>query len=285
MHTARSHRITTDRRTVSHARAGHRPHRARRRRRSTFGYDGPDVPGSSDPASSDRRPVCRAGALQAAEAARIAAHGAPVDAVGLEERAAAAWRRVRSRSESKLWALDLAIRCMDLTTLEGTDTVGKIVALCSKAVRPDPLDPSSPVGRRRVPLPAARAGRASSSSRGTGVQVASVAGAFPAGSARSTARLREIGEVAELGADEIDIVLNRSLFLGGRVRAGVRRARGRARGGRRRAPQGDPGDRRAGLLRPRAAGVDAGDGGGRGLHQDVDRQDRRPAPRCRPRSA
>ena len=66
-----------------------------------------------------------------------------VDAVGLEERAAALATRSIKR-DAKLWALDLAIRCTDLTTLEGTDTVGKIVAMCSKAVRPDPLDPTVP---------------------------------------------------------------------------------------------------------------------------------------------
>ena len=64
-----------------------------------------------------------------------------VDAVALEERAASLAKRSIKR-ESKLWALDLAIRCIDLTTLEGTDTTGKIVAMCAKAVRPDPLDPS-----------------------------------------------------------------------------------------------------------------------------------------------
>ena len=66
-----------------------------------------------------------------------------VDAVGLEERAASLGKRSIKR-ESKLWALDLAIRCMDLTTLEGTDTVGKVVAMCAKAVRPNPIDPSIP---------------------------------------------------------------------------------------------------------------------------------------------
>ena len=66
-----------------------------------------------------------------------------VDAVGLEERAASLAKRSIKR-DAKLWALDLAIRSMDLTTLEGSDTVGKIVAICAKAVRPDPLDPAIP---------------------------------------------------------------------------------------------------------------------------------------------
>ena len=66
-----------------------------------------------------------------------------IDQVGVEERAAALAKR-SIKHESKLWALELAIRCCDLTTLEGQDTPGKVAALCSKAVRPDPSDPSIP---------------------------------------------------------------------------------------------------------------------------------------------
>src|SRR5437764_5297801 len=66
-----------------------------------------------------------------------------VDAVALEERAASLARRSIKR-ESKLFALELSIRMMDLTTLEGADTPGKISALCSKAVRPDPADATIP---------------------------------------------------------------------------------------------------------------------------------------------
>ena len=78
-----------------------------------------------------------------AEAARIVMRTASVDAVGLEGRAASLATRSIKR-DAKRRALDLAIRCMDLTTLEGTDTVGKIVAMCAKAVHPDPLDPAVP---------------------------------------------------------------------------------------------------------------------------------------------
>jgi deoxyribose-phosphate aldolase len=137
-----------------------------------------------------------------------------VDAVGLEERAASLAKRSIKKS-SKLWALDLAIRCVDLTTLEGTDTIGKIVAMCSKAVRPDPVDPSIPsvaavcLYPQLVPV-------AVEQLEGTGVHVASVAGSFPSGLGPLDTRLREIAEVVSLGADEVDIVLNRSLFLGGR---------------------------------------------------------------------
>ncbi len=159
---------------------------------------------------SDHRPVLSSGS----EAQRLVARTIAVDAVGLEERAASLAKRSIKRS-SKLWALDLAIRCMDLTTLEGTDTVGKIVAMCAKAVRPDPLDRSIPsvaavcLYPQLVPV-------AVQQLAGTGVHVASVAGAFPAGLGPLDSRLREIAEVVELGADEVDIVLNRSLFLGGR---------------------------------------------------------------------
>jgi deoxyribose-phosphate aldolase len=137
-----------------------------------------------------------------------------VDAVGLEERAASLAKRSIKR-DAKLWGLDLAIRSMDLTTLEGTDTVGKIVALCAKAVRPNPLDPSIPpvaavcLYPQLVPV-------ALEQLEGTDVHVASVAGGFPSGLGPLDARLQEIRDVAATGAEEIDIVLNRSLFLGGR---------------------------------------------------------------------
>ncbi|MGZ8582229.1 MAG: deoxyribose-phosphate aldolase [Actinomycetota bacterium] len=150
----------------------------------------------------------------AAEAARIAARATAVDAVGLEGRASALATRSIKR-DAKVWALELAIRCMDLTTLEGTDTTGKIVAMCAKAVRPDPL-------RSEVPSVAAvclypqLVRVAVEQLRGTSVAVASVAGGFPSGLGPFDARLREIQDVAEAGADEIDIVLNRSLFMGGR---------------------------------------------------------------------
>ena len=90
-----------------------------------------------------------------------------VDAVGLEERAASLAKRSIKR-DAKLWALDLAIRSMDLTTLEGSDTVGKIVAICAKAVRPDPLDPTIPPVGGRLPVPAARPRRPGASRRAPG---------------------------------------------------------------------------------------------------------------------
>jgi deoxyribose-phosphate aldolase len=139
-----------------------------------------------------------------------------VDAVGLEERASGLATRSIKKA-SKLWGLDLAIRCMDLTTLEGADTPGKVVAMCAKAVRPDPTDPSIPsVGAVCIypSLVAVAAGQLG----GTGVHVASVGGAFPSGLGPLEARLAEIRTAVGDGADEIDIVLNRSAFLSGRYR-------------------------------------------------------------------
>jgi deoxyribose-phosphate aldolase len=148
------------------------------------------------------------------DAPRLVARVPAVDAVGLEERAAALAKRSIKR-EAKLWALDLAIRCMDLTTLEGTDTTGKIVAMCAKAVRPNPVDPTVP-SVAAVCLYPQLVQVALGQLKGTSVKVASVAGGFPAGIGPLGARLAEIREVVDLGAHEVDIVLNRSLFLGGR---------------------------------------------------------------------
>jgi deoxyribose-phosphate aldolase len=140
----------------------------------------------------------------------------PVDAVGLEERAAALCGR-SIKASSKRAALVLAIRCMDLTTLEGTDTPGKVASLCAKALRPVPGDPAIPpvaavcVYPELVP-PAVAA------LAGTGVGIASVAGTFPAGLGPLSARLEEIRWVVAQGATEVDIVLNRSAFLSGRYR-------------------------------------------------------------------
>ena len=149
-------------------------------------------------------------------AAALVARAAAVDAVGLEERAAVLAKRSIKR-DSKLWALDLAIRCMDLTTLEGADTPGRIVSMCAKAVRPDPSDPTIAsvaavcVYPAVVPVAVAQLERSA-------VKVASVGGAFPSGLGPLDARLQEIAEAVRLGADEIDIVLNRSAFLSGRYR-------------------------------------------------------------------
>jgi deoxyribose-phosphate aldolase len=137
-----------------------------------------------------------------------------IDAVALEERAATLAKRSIKR-EAKVFALELAIRMMDLTTLEGADTPGKVAALSSKGVRPDPSDPTIPsvaaicIYPNLVPTAVAR-------TRGTGVKVASVATAFPSGQTPTDVKVREVEEVVEMGADEVDMVIDRGAFLSGR---------------------------------------------------------------------
>jgi deoxyribose-phosphate aldolase len=137
-----------------------------------------------------------------------------VDAVALEERSASLAKR-SIKKDAKVFALELAIRCMDLTTLEGADTPGKVAALCSKAIRPDPSDPAIPscaavcVYPNLVPTASARLA-------GSGVKVASVATAFPSGQSPLDVKLADARRAVELGADEIDMVIDRGAFLSGR---------------------------------------------------------------------
>src|SRR4051794_34340978 len=137
-----------------------------------------------------------------------------VDAVALEERAATLAKR-SIKKDSKLQAYDLAVRMMDLTTLEGSDTPGKVAALCSKAIRPDPVDPSIPsvaavcVYPNLVPTAKLRL-------EGSGVKVASVATYFPSGQAPLDVKVTEVREVVAAGADEVDMVIDRGAFLSGR---------------------------------------------------------------------
>ncbi len=138
----------------------------------------------------------------------------PVDAVGLHERAESLARR-SIKSSSKQAALRLALACIDLTSLEGADTPGRVRSLCGKALRPDPSNPGLPQPAAVCVYPALVA-TAAASLAGTGVRVASVAGSFPAGLGPLEARLDEIRQAVSDGADEIDIVLNRSAFLSGR---------------------------------------------------------------------
>src|SRR5919204_2836463 len=137
-----------------------------------------------------------------------------IDQVAVEARAAELGKR-SIKKDAKLFALELAIRCMDLTTLEGADTPGKVAALCSKAVRPDPTDAHVPsvaavcVYPNLVPTAVERV-------RGSGVRVASVATAFPSGQSPLEAKLDETRWVVEHGADEVDMVIDRGAFLSGR---------------------------------------------------------------------
>jgi deoxyribose-phosphate aldolase len=144
-------------------------------------------------------------------------HGLPgVDQVGADARAAAL--RTRSiKTTAKAWAIDLAIRMVDLTTLEGADTPGKVRALCAKARRPDPTDPGCPPVAAICVYPSMVA-TAAAELAGTGIHVASVATAFPSGQAPLSVKLEDTGAAVAAGADEIDMVINRGAYLAGRYR-------------------------------------------------------------------
>ena len=138
-----------------------------------------------------------------------------VDAVSLEGRAAELAKRSIKR-DSKVFALDLAIRMIDLTTLEGADTPGKVRALSAKAIRPDPGDANVPSVAAVCVYPTlvAVARRALA---GSTVKVASVATAFPSGQAPLDVKLADVRAAVEAGADEIDMVIDRGAFLSGRI--------------------------------------------------------------------
>jgi deoxyribose-phosphate aldolase len=139
----------------------------------------------------------------------------PIDAVGVEERV----RRLQARSikaESKLSALKLAVTMLDVTTLEGGDTQGKVHQMCAKARHPLPEDPS--VGPAAAVCVYPRLVRVAREGVGSsGVRVASVATAFPSGQSRLKERLSEIRYAVGEGADEIDMVISRGKFLRGEV--------------------------------------------------------------------
>jgi deoxyribose-phosphate aldolase len=138
-----------------------------------------------------------------------------VDAVGVEARAA----RLSTRSikqSTKLTALDLAISMVDLTTLEGADTPGRVTSLCTKAMRPDPRDPTVPSVAAVCVYPDLVA-HARSVLGGSEVAVASVATAFPSGRASLNVKLLDVREAVAAGADEIDMVIDRGAFLSGRI--------------------------------------------------------------------
>ena len=138
-----------------------------------------------------------------------------VDKVGVEARAAAFTTRSLKKN-AKLWGLKTAVSMVDLTTLEGQDTPGKIAQLCGKALHPHAPDPTVPPAAAVCVYPALVAA-AKSHVAGTPVRVASVATAFPSGQAPLRIRLAEVRAAVADGADEIDMVLNRNAFLSGRV--------------------------------------------------------------------
>jgi deoxyribose-phosphate aldolase len=142
-------------------------------------------------------------------------HGLPgVDQVGVEARAAGLATR-SIKTTAKQFALDLAVRMIDLTTLEGQDTPGKVRALCAKGRHPDPADSTCPpvaaicMYGDLVPV-------AVEALAGSGIHIAAVATAFPSGRAPLDVKLADVRAAVDAGADEIDMVIDRGAFLAGR---------------------------------------------------------------------
>lgn len=140
-------------------------------------------------------------------------HGLPgVDQVGAEARAAMLGTR-SIKNDAKAWAIDTAISMVDLTTLEGMDTPGKVRAMCAKALRPDPTDSGCPsVAAVCVYGDMVETARAAVGDR---IHVAAVATAFPSGRASLEVKLLDTHDAIKAGADEIDMVIDRGAFLSG----------------------------------------------------------------------
>lgn len=137
----------------------------------------------------------------------------PVDQVGVEQRVA----RLNSRSikkESKVQALKLALSMVDLTTLEGMDTEGKVRQLCQKALRPHIQQPDLPTVAAVCVYPS-MVKTAKEELQGSDIKVASVATAFPSGMATRDIKLEETRQAVNDGADEVDMVISRGAFLKG----------------------------------------------------------------------
>ena len=165
----------------------------------------------------------------------------PRQPVGVEERAAALGKR-SIKTTAKRQGILLATSMIDLTTLEGADTPGKVRHLCAKAVCPDPRGPRSRPSPRSASTPRWSAWRARRC-EGTGVAVASVSTGFPAGQTSLAVKVEETRDAVAAGATEIDMVISREAYLAGddaRVAheiEAVKEACGE------RAPEGDPRDR------------------------------------------
>lgn len=138
---------------------------------------------------------------------------ATVDAVMLEARAGALSKR-SIKTTAKMAGIRLAIECMDLTTLEGKDSEGRVRSLCAKAIRPAPHLPDLPSVAAVCVYPnLVRV--AKDALRGSSVKVASVATAFPSGLSSLEVKLADTKAAIEAGADEIDMVIDRGAFLSG----------------------------------------------------------------------
>ncbi len=169
---------------------------------------------TSPPATARARALLGVGALTNASLTTWL-HGLPgVDQVGAEARAAGLGTR-SIKTTSKAWAIDTAISMIDLTTLEGADTEGKVRSLCAKAMAPDPGDPTTPhvaavcIYSDLVPV-------AVDALKGSAVHVAAVTSAFPSGRATMAVKLADTHDALRAGAHEIDMVIDRGAFLSGR---------------------------------------------------------------------
>jgi deoxyribose-phosphate aldolase len=138
----------------------------------------------------------------------------PVDAVGVEERVAKFTTRSIKKA-SKVWGLKTAVSMVDLTTLEGKDTAGKVASLCQKAVQPHDADLDVPPVAAVCVYPSMVRHARKALGSDTPVHIASVATAFPSGQAPLKTRLAEVRAAVADGADEIDMVINRGAFLAG----------------------------------------------------------------------
>ncbi|KRO61611.1 MAG: 2-deoxyribose-5-phosphate aldolase [Pelagibacteraceae bacterium BACL5 MAG-120705-bin12] len=142
----------------------------------------------------------------------------PVDQVGAEARASMLSTR-SIKTASKLWAIDAAISMIDLTTLEGADTPGKVISICAKAIRPDPTNLEVPhVGAVCVYNDMVKVARQFlDSSGGEQIPVAAVSTAFPSGRASIEVKQRDTEDAIANGATEIDMVIDRGAFLSGNL--------------------------------------------------------------------
>ena len=167
------------------------------------------------PAGTSGPPAPFADVVASDSAFRAFLHGLPgVDQVGAEARTTMLGTR-SIKTTAKAWAIDTAISMVDLTTLEGADTPGKVRSLAAKARRPDPTDPGCPAVAA-VCVYGDLAGVASEALAGSGIHTAAVATAFPSGRASREVKLADVRDAVGNGADEIDMVIDRGAFLTGR---------------------------------------------------------------------
>jgi deoxyribose-phosphate aldolase len=161
-----------------------------------------------------RDPAVLTDATASESALRRFLHGlSGVDQVGAEQRADDLAKR-SIKTSAKAWAIDMAIRMTDLTTLEGQDTAGKVRALCAKAIHPDPTDQTVPSVAAVCVYPDL-VEDAVKALAGSPVVVASVATAFPSGRSFLDVKLTDTRRAVAAGAAEIDMVIDRGAFLEG----------------------------------------------------------------------